>query len=163
MSEIYEAVVVLAKADAVAAALASSTASLRLRVTPLSASLTGVHRIASRNEPLQAEAIHALAARLSVLGSSAALLYDNRVGLRSAVLFERGAPLREYGPDTERWVPLDEQGLPIQSAPPVLLKDLQPPEEYEVIASAIDQALTDLLGPEPHVSAATLNAVFTAC
>jgi hypothetical protein len=89
-------------------------------------------------------------------GSALLVQYDDRIGLREAVVYRAGEPTHRFGLSDELWVPLDELGNPRRDVPHVRTVELDPAEEYETVVSAIDHGL-EAFGVNPPLNATKLR------
>ena len=161
MSEMYEGVVVAGNPEQVRQALGALASSLPLRFVRLADEVFGVWRVAPRADLFNAPEMENVAAHLSAISHSVALVvfYDNRCGVRITVLYEHGQPARELGEDDELWVLLDEEGEPLVEGPKFRPDELQEDEEYDCVWSAIHAGL-DALGVIGKVEPETLKDAF---
>lgn len=146
MSELYEGVVFRADVPTARAAFAALVSPLRLRLVRLATGVFGVYRVAGRREPIDLEALGDVASQLAnQRGEAVALWHDGRSCLRGGMLYKKGLPFREFGPDDEVWVPLGDDGELVLDGPRYRLAELPPGGEYDCFASAIDVALQSIL------------------
>lgn len=137
MSEIFEGVLV-----------AAGIKELRylneqaLELSALSSGVSVVFRDDARSKLQFAEAIEDLARMLSAKYSRALVVrYDSRIGHRSSEVMDGGRCVASYGENDELFVPLDEDGEPLDDATPIRRENLLQGEEYETKVNAIQLGL----------------------
>ena len=157
MSEAFEAIVVVDPGHE-ASIRADSLPGFRSAL--LLPNVLGVLRSADRSMVIDLQLVkdHALTLAEGSL-VSVALVYDNRVGLEDAHVFQNGGRCSVFGEQDEIWVPLDDLGEPLIDSQGVTAGDLDPSREYDVLHSAIDLGLRFAGAPET-VTCAELKQQF---
>lgn len=145
MSEIFEGVVIRVPAKVVESVIANLNTDLEFGLFGLSGQLSILYRNDAREVAEFSNTTNWLAEKLSrPLAQTLLVRYDSRIGHRSSVLYVNGALKREFGMKDELFVPLNEDGEPILTAPRLRFTELNPEEEYETIENAIQLGLTEL-------------------
>jgi hypothetical protein len=138
----YEGVVFCASDGVAMEVFEGVGAPFPMRLVRLAEGVCGVHRMARRSEMFDVERMTGLAARLSERCSWAlAVFYDNRCGVRGAVLFQNGGGGVEFGEKDERWVLIDERGYPRGDVAPVGEEAMDPEQEYDCVLDGIEAGL----------------------
>jgi len=147
VSEVFEGVVVPVWGSAGWRAPARLSMGLKgLDVRRLGSDAEVVFRSAPRSDAAFSDKLDEVAVAASDdVGRALVVRYDSRIGHRSAVLFEKGREVERFDEAGELFLPLDDDGEPITTAPPIPRRDLDPDLEYETVSNAIQQGL-DALG-----------------
>lgn len=155
MGVVYQAVVIRAERKRIVAAVAAHGPGPKLLPAGRGRGLSVVDLQLGPGRTF-ADTASGLAAGWSRLGPSLLASYDDRIGLRQAVLYADGEPGRVFGLNDELWSPLDDHGDPRADAPRVRVREFEPGEEYDCAASAIDLGLV-ALGANPPLTAGRLR------
>jgi hypothetical protein len=160
MSMCYDGVLVAAGVETVRKYLSSNQLpEHRLSIVPLRTRLTAIFRASDATRAFDTDAVTTFAsATSSSFGSSLAVFYDDRIGLRASVLYANGVPIKQFGEEDELWVPLLTSGEPDTAARPLHASELLsgPEHEYETIANAIALGIS-ALDPTTDVTASELR------
>ena len=160
MSDLYEGVVFRSDERTALHVFDAITSKLKLRLVRLTSDVFGIYRVADRGDPFDQPAVEAVAERMSIeAGPAAALFYDNRCGVRFAVLYSSGHRGPEFGDDDAWWVPYGEDGDLVIDGPRYREFELHPDEEYDCIFSAIDAAL-ESVAPDAGITAHRVYQAF---
>ncbi|MEM7717149.1 MAG: hypothetical protein AAF349_26970 [Cyanobacteria bacterium P01_A01_bin.68] len=83
--------------------------------------------------------LDSVASQISEIFSQAILIrYDDRIGYRESIIFEKGVPVKQFNLADEIWVMLDEDGNPILDSQQFTIDQIEEDdEEYETIYNAI--------------------------
>lgn len=142
MSEVFEGVLSSTDVATAGQKLAEISPKAPFATAPLGENLTVTYRSGSRYGVPGAVKVEGLAAAMSMaLGSVLQVKYDSRTGYRSAILWNGGQAIAEFGAEDELFVPLDEDGEPVASATLRPRADLKSDEEYETAKNAIELGL----------------------
>lgn len=158
MSVVYEAVVWEGDASAVRAAFDRLQTALSLRLfQPADRGFVLVCWLPDDARRHAVDEVNRLAAVLSVdFVSALAVHYDDRCGVKTALLYRAGSAVREYGDSDEVWTPMDEQGYPVADGPQYGGDAIPPDVECDCIRQAIDAGLEEA-GYRRWLSAADLR------
>lgn len=161
MSMVYEAIVLCGDDGAVQHAFDALSSALAFRLLRFPAggfAVLCVPRESGRN--FASNEVDRLAAALSIeFGTTLAVHYDDRCGMKVGRQFRTGELVREVGEADEVWVQLDEQGEPLTDGPRFAGDGIPPGVECDCIRQAIDAGL-ETAGFSAWLNAAALrNAV----
>jgi hypothetical protein len=144
MSEVFEGVLLASPFNEVQQAVGTLPSSLSPKVERLD-DLSIVSRNDQGGRPQFSPEAERIAADLSnIVGKALVVRYDSRIGHRSSELFVNGNMERAFDEADELWVLLDEEGEPLLDGERFKLADLDPDQEYEAIANAIELGLQSL-------------------
>jgi hypothetical protein len=159
VSESYEGVIFRATEGEARDAFLTHPPSFPARLVSFSSGIFGAYRDVGR-EPFDTGALHQFAASLSEgVGVALAVSYDNGCAVRESALFHEGRRSMAFGEADEEWVPLNEEGMPIEDSPRIAIDRWISGEEYDCIRDAIRLGL-DQLGVRPFIDADDLKEAF---
>ena len=162
MSELYEAVVMVADAAAMGRACQSCSSPHALGFDTVVDNVYGVYTPADRQIPFDPEETARIAAHLSAtLDAALAVVYDNRCGINTADLYRDGEHIQSFTEADAIWVALDVDGEPIMTGPTFATNERRDDGavEYDYVHSPIDIGLM-ALGVHPGIDAAALKQAF---
>jgi hypothetical protein len=141
MSTVFQAVICAANPQDVTAA-SERWRSAQIAVAQCAPNLSAVFATGPRNDVSFFDIADLLARELSAtFGRALIVVFDDRTGTRASSLFINGTAHAEFGEDDELWVPLDTNGYAIADGPRRTLAQLDPDQEYETVANAIQLGL----------------------
>ncbi len=159
MSDLYEAVLAITDSQTACDCLIDVSTPLQFRLIRFDDNLYGYHRIATRDDRFEPEAIIRFSCKLSKkVGQTLAMFYDNRCGINFCHLYRTGAHVRSFDEEDALWVRTNEDGQPDLSSEHFTVDQLKEDDEYECLQSAIDIGQRALGLPSPMSISALTNA-----
>jgi len=98
-----------------------------------------------RNEWAAFECVSSMGCQLSMrFGEAVAVLYNDMVGFRESHVFRNGLHIDSFGAESERWVPMNDAGLPEMDHAPLPIEQYPDDAECECVLTAIEAGLSGI-------------------
>jgi len=143
MSTVFHGILIARSVSSVNDAVGRMVQTSGLKVDSVTAELTAI-TLAEPRRGIRIEETAALATSLSHAFDALFVLWDDRVGTRVSALYQSGKLIREFGPEDELWVPLNDDGRAMTERPPLCASELDEDGEYETSVNAIALGLREI-------------------
>lgn len=147
MSYAFEGVLCLAPFENFQSISSSISTPLKLKAEKINEYLSYLSRVEDNISWKFSSEIEYVASQISLSFSKALLIrYDDRVGYRESIVFQKGYSIKRFDLADEIWVMLDDGGEPIVNGKQFTIEQIEDDDddEYETICNAIQLGLESI-------------------